>query len=99
MRHRLRVEAKGEDCMIRLPGTCNFDPETTVLAHIRRGAGMGRKPTDLCGVYACSACHDVIDGRSNVAGYTKEELDGYILDALIRQLAYWESRGSVAIRA
>ena len=44
---------------------CNFDPATTVLAHIRASnvAGWGQKPPDLCGVWACSNCHDVLDGR------------------------------------
>ena len=61
----LRKLARGKPCMVRLPGICNFDASTTVLAHVRRGgvAGMGQKPPDLCGVWACSACHDVIDGR------------------------------------
>ena len=48
--------------MVRIPGYCNFNPETTVLAHIN-GAGMGLKHADIHGAYCCSACHDVIDGR------------------------------------
>lgn len=36
----LRDRAKGQDCYLRLPGHCNFNPETVVLAHIRRGNGM-----------------------------------------------------------
>ena len=27
-----RREAKGQPCMVRIPGVCNGDPETTVLA-------------------------------------------------------------------
>lgn len=63
----LRRLAKGRPCQVRAHGICNFDSDTTVLAHIRRGGvgGMGRKPADLCGVWACSACHDAIDGRSD----------------------------------
>ena len=54
--------AKGEDCTIRIPGVCNFDAATTVLAH-RNGGGMGGKTPDYQGAYACSACHDVYDRR------------------------------------
>lgn len=91
----LRKAAQGRPCQMRLPGVCNHDPETTVLAHIRRGgiAGMGQKPTDLAAVVCCSSCHDAIDRRNNMGGYTKSDLDGYILEALCRTLAYWEKEG------
>lgn len=64
----LRQFARGQECTLRLEGVCNHDPETTVLAHIvRKGhSTMGGKPHDLSAVHACSACHDVIDGRNNV---------------------------------
>ncbi len=101
MRDRLRIEAKGQECFLRIPSVCNFNNETTVLAHIRRGgvAGMGQKPKDIIGVHACSSCHDVLDHRNSMGAYTAAELDGYALDALCRQLDYWISKGSVAIRA
>lgn len=76
--------------MVRLVGICNWNPETTVLAHIRRGnvAGMGQKPPDLCAVWACSACHDEIDRRTRNSRL--REIEGDILDALIRQLAWYD---------
>jgi hypothetical protein len=61
----LRKLAKGQRCMIRLPG-CNHDRRTTVLAHYRLAgyAGMGAKPDDWSfGAWACSHCHDIVDGR------------------------------------
>ena len=62
---KLRDSARDQDCTVRLPGTCNFDPATTVLAHIPCGQkGMGMKGFDTVAVFACSACHDVIDGRA-----------------------------------
>lgn len=63
---KLRELARGRDCQVRLPGICNFDPETTVLAHYRLAGscGMGIKPHDLLGAWACSSCHDEIDRRS-----------------------------------
>jgi hypothetical protein len=36
-----------------------------VFAHVG-GAGMGTKNADIEGTYACSCCHDVIDGRVSV---------------------------------
>jgi len=56
----LRKMAKGQDCQIRAPG-CNFNPETTVLAHLG-GAGMGLKKHDLFGAWACCDCHALVDG-------------------------------------
>lgn len=84
----LRRRAKGKSCTVRLPG-CDGGGETTVLAHIRRGgvAGIGQKPPDLCGVYACFNCHEILDGRVQLANLSKPELDSYIVDAMCRTLA------------
>lgn len=84
---KLRQLAEGQDCTVRLPG-CQWHSPTVVLAHIRRAnvAGMGQKPKDLCGVYACAACHDCIDGRTQLANIGRMELDQYILFALLRTL-------------
>lgn len=59
--------AKGRDCQVRLPGVCNFNPETTVLAHFRMPgvSGLGIKAHSLIGAWACSACHDAIDRRAH----------------------------------
>lgn len=45
----LRKEAKGRECQVRLPGICNHNPETTVLAHYRMAGlnGVGMKPDDI----------------------------------------------------
>jgi hypothetical protein len=62
----LRKSARGETCTLILPGICNLNPETTVWAHSPfRGDGksMGSKSHDFCGCYACSSCHDALDGR------------------------------------
>ncbi len=58
----LRQSARGERCTLRL-ACCNNDPETTVLAHIRKfgWAGVAEKPPDYLAVFACSACHDAFD--------------------------------------
>lgn len=64
----LRKLANGKPCMVRLPGICNGDTATTVLAHFRLLgiSGMGIKSPDVLGSWACSACHDAIDRRSNM---------------------------------
>ena len=88
----LRKLAKGQECMLRLPGVCNHNPETTVLAHIRhQWRSKGSKPSDICGVWACSACHDEIDSRTKFMDYHEAYLykQLYILDALCRQLHWY----------
>lgn len=64
---KLTKAARGRECQVRVPGVCNHDPETTVLAHYRLAGtnGMGCKPNDFQGAWACSACHDHVDGRSS----------------------------------
>jgi hypothetical protein len=60
---KIRKSAQGEDCSLRL-GMCS-SPETVILAHIGRNRGMGIKCADYFAVYACSNCHDFIDGRTD----------------------------------
>ena len=81
----LRKLAQGRDCMIRIGGICNFNPETTVLAHYRMAGlcGMGIKPNNLQGAWACSACHDACDGRTKTA-YSRDELRLMHLEGVMR---------------
>ncbi|WP_392738932.1 DUF1364 domain-containing protein [Serratia ureilytica] len=62
----LRKEARGRECQVRIPGICNGNPSTVVLAHFRMAGlcGTGMKPDDLFGAWCCSACHDEIDRRT-----------------------------------
>jgi len=60
---KITNSARGEDCQVRLEDVCNFNPETTIFAHIG-GGGMGYKSHDIHGAYCCSSCHDVLDGRA-----------------------------------
>ena len=59
---KITESARGEDCLIRIPGVCLHDPETTVFAHAN-GGGMARKMPDSEGAYSCAACHDAVDRR------------------------------------
>jgi hypothetical protein len=64
---KITESARGEDCQVRLEEVCNFDPATVVWAHangMASGKAKGLKSPDALGTYACSACHDVIDGRA-----------------------------------
>jgi hypothetical protein len=83
--------------MVRLPGICNFNSETTVLAHIRLSgvSGMGMKSPDLIGAWACSACHDEIDGRTNRSGLTRDELRLAHYDGMVRTIVQLEKEGLI----
>ena len=61
---RIREAARGRECQVRLPGICNRNPETVVLAHVRLHAGAGCKASDLLGAFCCAACHDEADRRT-----------------------------------
>ena len=60
---KLRNLARDRDCLVRVPGVCNFMPETTVLAHYRLIgiSGTGLKPPDMIGAWCCSSCHLHVD--------------------------------------
>jgi len=83
----LQKLARGQPCLVRIPGVCNGNPETTVLAHIRRQnvGGMGLKPPDLIGAWACSDCHDVIDGRQK-SPYNSTDIARFEAEGLVRTL-------------
>lgn len=71
-----RTEARGKPCMIRIPGVCNRNNETTVLAHYRMAgySGVGIKPDDDMGAWACSSCHDLCDSRTKHPDYGREDI-------------------------
>ena len=74
--------AQGQMCQIRLPGSCSHNPETTVFAHLN-GAGMGMKGLSIHGSYACSCCHDAIDGRTKTE-WTADQLKRWHLEGMRR---------------
>ena len=79
---KLTRSAYGQQCQVRLPGICNLNPATVVLAHLN-GAGMGIKHSDIHGAYACFDCHAVIDGRVKT-GCDRELLQLWHLEGVIR---------------
>jgi hypothetical protein len=60
---KIRKAAMLQECQVRIPGVCSFNPETTVLAHLN-GAGVAIKHHDFQGAFCCSKCHAVIDGHA-----------------------------------
>ena len=92
----LRKAARGRGCMIRLPGICNHNSETTVLAHVRLAgvSGMGIKADDLLGAWACSACHDAIDRRSHT-DLDRDAVRLAHLEGMVRTIAHLRKEGLV----
>lgn len=64
-----RKSAKGMPCTLRYPGCYpGPDNEQVQLCHLRMfgGGGMGLKPWDGEAVFACTHCHDLLDGRTHL---------------------------------
>ena len=80
---KIRQSAKGEQCLVRVPGVCNGNSATTVLAHLN-GAGVGYKHGDHKAAYACSACHSWLDGGYVQSVYGRTTRDLWHLESVIR---------------
>lgn len=94
---KLRESARDEQCTLQIVGVCNSDPATTVLAHLPdESHGIGLKADDYCACYACSACHDVIDGRAKTL-YWQHEKDWYLRRAMVRTWRRFIEKGLVKI--
>lgn len=83
----LRKLARGQPCRVRLPGICNRDPNTTVLAHIKHGWYGSIKPPDIIAVHACSACHDAMDRRRR--DISVDEVDLAVFRGLCEMLYFY----------
>lgn len=82
--------ARGRSCLLRVPGICNHDPETTVACHSNQsvhGKGGARKADDHYSVWGCHACHTWLD-QEGVAYELKVEWFG---KALLLQIEQWLS--------
>ncbi len=92
----LRESARGQYCLVRVPGCCTNDVSTVVLAHFRMAgiSGMGVKSPDLFGAFCCAACHTAIDSGS--ANWTRAELRLMHLEGMVRTQAYWVTEGFIS---
>ena len=94
---KITKSARNEDCSIRLPTICSFDETKTVFCHINTVfKGVGLKSPDLFGIYGCSDCHNVLDGR-RPHKFTEAELYEATLDALIETQSKLVSKGLLCI--
>lgn len=84
---KLRKSARNQECTIRVPNICNWNNETTILAHLG-GAGIGIKNNDIFAAFCCSSCHDAIDGRIKTE-YTYDELKLMHFYGIKRTQQYW----------
>lgn len=93
----LRQLARGKPCQVRYPGICNGDPETVVLAHVNLAGikGLGIKAPDICGAWACSACHAVYDRRSRYGSVGFDLIDKWFYEGVFRTLAELHKAGKV----
>lgn len=93
----LRKAARGRECKIRIPGVCNFNPETSVLTHYRLGGlcGTGIKPSDVVAAIGCDCCHAAVDGRLKTE-YSYEELRLMHAEGVLRTLDIWEREGLIS---
>ena len=97
---KITASAKGEDCQVRLPGICTYDPATTIWSHCRHasaGKGNGIKAIDLAGAYACTACdaaYDQLQGAKK-AGLTREQIDLDWFQGHMRSLVILDKKGLV----
>ena len=89
---KLRKSARGQECLVRIPGVCNRNPETVVLAHLG-GGGIGRKKNDLHAAFCCSGCHDEIDRRTRITD--KEYAELAHRQGVERTQDYWLKMGMV----
>lgn len=84
----LRKEAQGRECQIRIPGICDGDNETTVLAHLNNkrlfGVGTGQKVPDIFGAHSCHSCHEVVDGRFNTDFHSAESIKEMFYEGVFR---------------
>jgi hypothetical protein len=83
--------------MVRVPQACNFNEETTVLAHYRLAgiSGGSLKPPDICGAWCCSSCHLLIDGQAKSNKWSHNDLRLMHAEGVIRTLDALNSLGVI----
>ena len=87
-----RKAARGRPCDLRVPGVCNRDPATTVLAHINTEfKGVALKSPDLCAVRACYDCHEYVGDMAT------PEMRLIALEGLLRTLKAYMNEGLIEV--
>jgi len=73
--------------MANIPGHCNYNSETVVLAHLNAG-GMGQKELDFFAAFCCSGCHDVLDSRVSTK-FSRDDLRIMHYEAVLKTQKIW----------
>lgn len=92
---RLRDSARDEQCTLNIVGHCNYDPSTTVLAHLdSEGKGMALKSPDYAAAFACGGCHTALDQHL----IPEAERHWYALRGMLRTWSRWIDMGLISIK-
>ena len=95
---KLRNSASGQECALQIAGICNYDSTTTVLAHLPdESHGTSLKADDISGAFACSSCHDCIDGRHTVK-LSSEDKEFYARRGMVRTWRKWIEMELVVVK-
>lgn len=95
---RITESARNEDCQVRIPGICTFDPAKTIWSHCRHGAagkGRGIKALDIAGAYACTACDAAYDQMIGAKHMTRAEVDLDWFMGHVRSLVRLKEKGLI----
>lgn len=93
---KIRESARNEECQVRLPGICTFDPAKTIWSHARWGAGGkggALKAIDAAGAYACTACDAAFDQLQGAKHLTREQIDLDWFHGHLRSLVILKEKG------
>lgn len=91
---KLRNSARGQTCCFQIPGTCNSNPETTVLCHApSESKGLGNKGPDYHAAFGCYACHEALDQHR----LAKVDELFYWLRGIERTHEIWVERGLIVL--
>tara|TARA_R110000822_G_scaffold31017_3_gene89925 strand:+ start:1297 stop:1623 length:327 start_codon:yes stop_codon:yes gene_type:complete len=94
---KLRDSAREQNCTLQVPGVCNHNPETTILAHLPdESHGGSRKSDDFSACFACSDCHDWADGRTKDE-WSATDRQWMMRRAMVRTWRHWIRNGLVKI--
>ena len=89
---KLQRSARGHACTMNVSGICNYNPDTSVLAHIQVDGGkMGGKTHDFSACIACSDCHEWLDRYIG----TEEDRLFYTRRAMVRTWEIWIQAGLI----
>ena len=91
----LLATAKGQPCMLQIPGVCNGDESTVVACHSNmqiHGKGMGKRADDLFVSFGCANCHYELDYGTKLS---REEKELAFYRGMSRTQRYWLAEGII----